>query len=125
VPDAVHAEYGEAGGTPVITLLACSLMDQRIQIELTPGTHLAVLYGGAMTAEERTTCNYGLEPSLQQLASSHGMRVGAVDNTGEVRAIERSDHPFFMGTLYQPQLRSQPGAPHPVFTGLLKAAAAR
>jgi CTP synthase (UTP-ammonia lyase) len=53
------------------------------------------------------------------------MRVAAVDNTGEVRAIERPDHPFFMGTLYRPQLRSQPGAPHPVFTGLLKAAAVR
>jgi CTP synthase (UTP-ammonia lyase) len=90
VPDAV---YGEAGGTPAITLLACSLMDQRIQIELTPGTRLAVLYGGAATAEERTTCNYGLEPSLKHLASSHGMRVSAVDNTGEVRAIERADHP--------------------------------
>jgi CTP synthase (UTP-ammonia lyase) len=100
-------------------------MELRIQIELTPGTRLAVLYGGAATAEERTTCNYGLEPSFQHLASSHGMRVGAVDNTGEVRAIERPDHPFFVGTLYQPQLHSQPGAPHPIFTGLLKAAAAR
>jgi CTP synthase (UTP-ammonia lyase) len=125
VRDAVHAEYGEAGGTPVITLLTCSLMEQRIQIELTPGTRLAVSYGGAATAEGLTTCNYGLEPTLQHLASSHGLRVSAVDNTGEVRAIERPDHPFFMGTLYQPQLRSQPGAPHPVFMGLLKTAAAR
>jgi len=53
------------------------------------------------------------------------MRVAAVDDTGEVRAIERPEHPFFIGTLYQPQLRSQPGALHPVFAGLLKAAAAR
>jgi hypothetical protein len=27
-----------------------------------------------------------------------------------------------VGTLYQPQLRSAPGAPHPVFLGLLDAA---
>lgn len=121
--DAVHAEYGETG-TQVITLLACSLMDQRIQIAMMPGSRLAALYG-TTGANERTTCNYGLAPELQHLASDHGMRVSATDNTGEVRAIERIDHPFFLGTLFQPQLRSTPAAPHPVFTGLLQAAAAR
>ncbi|MFI5282098.1 MAG: hypothetical protein ACHQ0J_03100 [Candidatus Dormibacterales bacterium] len=50
------------------------------------------------------------------------MRVSATDDTGEVRAIERVDHPFFVGTLFQPQLKSRPGAPHPVFIGLLEAA---
>ncbi len=39
----------------------------------------------------------------------------------QVRAIERVDHPFFLATLYQPQLRSEPGRPHPVFVGLLNA----
>ena len=115
--DAAHAEYGEAG-TQVITLLACSLMDQRIEIAIVPGSRLAALYG---SADERTTCSYGLAPELQHLASDHGMRVSATDNTGEVRAIERIDHPFFLGTLFQPQLRSTPAAPHPVFTGLLQA----
>ena len=100
-------------------------MDQRIQIAILPGSRLSALYGGASSADERTTCNYGLAPELQDLASQHGMRVSATDNTGEVRAIERTDHPFFLGTLFQPQLRSTPTAPHPVFTGLLHAAAAR
>jgi CTP synthase (UTP-ammonia lyase) len=55
------------------------------------------------------------------VADQHGMRLAAVDETGEVCAIERVDHPFFIGTLYQPQLTSTPGAPHPVFIGLLSA----
>jgi CTP synthase (UTP-ammonia lyase) len=49
------------------------------------------------------------------------MRAVAVDNTGEVRAVERTDHPFFLATLYQPQLRSEPRRPHPIFVGLLRA----
>ena len=49
------------------------------------------------------------------------MVVSAVDDTGEVRAIERADHPFFVGTLYQPQLRSTPEAPHPVWLGFVDA----
>jgi CTP synthase (UTP-ammonia lyase) len=123
VADAVHAEYGDAG-TPIITLLACSLMDQEISVNLTPGSRLERLYGASHSAE-RTTCNYGLAPDVAYLAEQYGMRISATDSTREVRAIERVDHPFFIGTLYQPQLRSAPGAPHPVFSGLLEAAALR
>jgi CTP synthase (UTP-ammonia lyase) len=100
-------------------------MDQQISIELTQGSLLRGLYGGLAHAIERTTCNYGLAPGAQELANAHGMRVAAIDATGEVRAIERVEHPFFVGTLYQPQLSSTPEKPHPVFTGLLQAAARR
>jgi CTP synthase (UTP-ammonia lyase) len=120
IADATHAEYGP-GGTPVITLLACSLQDQTISLELTPGSLLAQLYGNLVAVED-TTCSYGLAPELQHIAGEHGMRIAATDATGEVRAIERNDHPFFVGTLYQPQLRSASDSPHPVFIGLLDAA---
>jgi CTP synthase (UTP-ammonia lyase) len=120
IADASHAEYGP-GGTPVITLLSCSLQDQTITVDLAPGSRLANLYG-VSRAVERTTCSYGLAPEVQHIANEDGLRVSATDDTGEVRAIERVDHPFFVATLYQPQLRSAPGAPHPVFVGLLEAA---
>ena len=123
IADASHAEYGPAG-TPVITLLSCSLQDQTIAVDLVPGTLLARLYGRSHVIE-RTACSYGLAPEAQFIASAHGMRITATDGTGEVRAIERVDHPFFVGTLYQPQLSSAEGAPHPVFVGLLEAARAR
>jgi CTP synthase (UTP-ammonia lyase) len=122
IADAAHAEYGP-GGTPVITLLACSLQDQTITVELAPGSLLAELYGSPHAAEY-TTCAYGLAPDMQHIAAEHGMRIAATDATGEVRAIERVDHPFFVGTLFQPQLRSTRAVPHPVFVGLLDAARA-
>lgn len=120
IGDAAHAEYGP-GGTPVITLLECSLQDQRITVELAPGSLLAER-NGSLLVIEHTTCSYGLAPKMQHIAGEHGMRIAGTDATGEVRAIERVDHPFFVGTLYQPQLRSAPGAPHPVFVALLDAA---
>jgi CTP synthase (UTP-ammonia lyase) len=122
IVDAAHAEYGP-GGTPVITLLECSLQDQTITVELARGSLLAKLYG-AERVVEHTTCSYGLSPDLQHIADEHGMRIAATDATGEVRAIERVDHPFFVATLYQPQLRSAPGAAHAVFLGLLDATCA-
>ena len=122
IGDAAHAEYGP-GGTPVITLLECSLQDQAITVELAPRSLLARLYG-TESVVEHTTCSYGLAPEVQHIAGEHGMRIAGIDGTGEVRAIERIDHPFFVGTLYQPQLQSADGTPHPVFTGLLEAAQA-
>lgn len=86
------------------------------------GSQLEQLYGRRI-ATERTTCNYGLAPAVQHIADEHGMRIAATDQTGEVRAIERPEHPFFIGTLYQPQLSSSERSPHSVFVGLINAAA--
>jgi len=119
IADATHAEYGH-GGTPVVTLLSCSLADTSIDIELAPGSRLAAAYG-VVTARERTTCNYGLEPTMAHVAGAGGMVVAARDATGEVRAVERTDHPFFVATLYQPQLSSWPHRPHPIWSGFVRA----
>lgn len=120
LPDASHAEYGPAGH-PVITLLACSLLDQTISVEIASGSVLHSVYGRSH-ATEKTTCSYGLALDAQHIAGEHGMAVSATDDTGEVRAVERTDHPYFVATLFQPQLSSAAGSPHPVFVGLLLAA---
>jgi CTP synthase (UTP-ammonia lyase) len=108
----------------VISLLACSLMGRQITVDLRPGTRLRGLHDRSPVVEQ-TTCNYGLDPAMQGIAEEHGMVVSGTDDTGEVRAVERPDHPFFVATLYQPQLSSTPGRPHPVFTGFVSAVARR
>ena len=124
ISDASHAEYGNPG-THIVTLLSCSLRDNVIDLDLTPGSMLRTLHGNAATVQERTTCNYGLEPAFAHIASEQGMIVAGIDNTGEVRAIERTDHPFFVGTLYQPQLTTSADQPHPIWLGFVRAVAAR
>ena len=42
---------------------------------------------------------------------------------GDVRATELPSHPFFIATLFQPQLGSDRGHPHPLITAFLEAAA--
>lgn len=104
----------------MVTPLSCSLDQQEIAVSLIPDSRLADLHGATKT-RERTTCNYGLSPDFGFLASSGGLAIAATDATGEVRAVERPDHPFFIATLYQPQLTTAPGAAHPVFVGFLSA----
>jgi CTP synthase (UTP-ammonia lyase) len=119
--DASHAEYG-ASGTPVVAPFTCSPEQVESTVYLARGSLLARLHATAETVEA-TTCSYGLAPGFGAIASSGGMMVAATDGAGGVRAVERPGHPFFIGTLYQPQLKSAPGSPHPVFAGLLRAAA--
>ena len=103
-----------------MSLLECSLNGKQITLNLAQGSRLAQLYGTSSPIEQ-TTCNYGLSPPVQHLASSHGMIIAASDETGEVRAIERPNHPFFIATLYQPQLSSTPKRPHPLLTAFIDA----
>jgi CTP synthase (UTP-ammonia lyase) len=119
IADAHHRESSE-DGTAIVSLLACALTDDTITISLTPGTRTAGLYGTAQ-AVERTTCSYGLNPTYGHIADEGGMVVTATDDTDEVRAIERSDHPFFVATLFQPQLSSTPADPHPNLRGFVEA----
>lgn len=109
----------------MVSALSCSINGLDISISPTKGSVLATLHAGVDSLTEHTTCNYGLNPELDKIASIGGLRVSAFDELNEVRAIERADHPFFVATLYQPQLRSSQAAPHPIFVSLLRAAEAR
>jgi CTP synthase len=45
--------------------------------------------------------------------------------TGYPEAFEIEDHPFYAAVLYHPEYLSRPGKPHPLFTGLIRAAKER
>ncbi len=122
VEDASHAEYGGTG-TMVVSPLTCSLVDSQIEVNITPESRLAQIHHG-LSSIERTHCSYGLAPGFSHIASQGGMAVSAIDGTGEVRAVERTDHPLFLATLYQPQRSSRPGAPHPIWRAFIAAATA-
>ncbi|MGH9671435.1 MAG: hypothetical protein ACRD3A_15130 [Terriglobales bacterium] len=50
-----------------------------------------------------------------------GMKISALGHQGETRAIELEGHPFFVATLFQPQLTSKAtGQPHPLIQAFLK-----
>ena len=118
----MHAEYPGVVGTAVVTALACSLTATEIIIDVEPVSQVAAASRGATRLVERTNCNYGLEPSMAWIAEAEGLRVVARDDTGEARAVERTDHPFFVATLYQPQ--RHPDQPHPLLIAFARAAGA-
>ncbi|HEY9181592.1 MAG TPA: CTP synthase [Gammaproteobacteria bacterium] len=118
--DADHAETAPDAGRAVIALLACALVDATDSVELVPGTRTAAAYG-CPRATEGYRCRYGLNPRFQAALVCGPLRASAHDGAGEVRAVELEDHPFFVGTLFQPERAALKGELPPLVSAFVRA----
>jgi CTP synthase (UTP-ammonia lyase) len=100
--EALHAETSPEADDPVIAPLICSLVEVRGGLELEPGSRLRAIYGREV-ANEEYHCNYGLSPRYALRLLSGPLKIAARDDEGSVRAVELGGHPFFIGTLFQPE----------------------
>jgi len=128
--DVGHAEYLPSGDQPsdlgkfLIVPLACSLVGHEDAARITPGS-LAEQILGAERTVERYHCSFGLNPDHLGTLSEHGLRFTGHDEDGQVRIAELPGHPFFLGTLFQPELAGDETRPHPIAAALARAAVAR
>jgi CTP synthase (UTP-ammonia lyase) len=107
----------------LIVPLACSLVGQEGAVRVTPGS-LAERALGAEQTLERYRCSYGLSPAFLDVIRAHGLCFTGVDENGEVRIAELPGHPFFLATLFQPELAGDGTRPHPIIRALAAAATA-
>lgn len=114
-PDA--AEY-------LIVPLECSLKGHEEAVMIVPGT-LAAKISGPGRRTERYHCSYGLNQDYLDALTSGGLRFSGFDDSGHVRIVELPGHPFFMGTLFQPELQGDGTQPHPIIRAFAVAAAER
>ena len=120
--DAAHAEYNPYASNLFITPLSCSLVGQRMEVEIEPGSRVEAIYG-SKSAFEQYYCNFGLNPEYQQRLHEAGLRIVGRDANGEARILTLPKHRFFVATLFVPQLTSSPDHPHPMIRAFLKTAA--
>jgi CTP synthase (UTP-ammonia lyase) len=118
--DATHAEYDPYASRLFISELTCSLAGREMQLRFSGASRVAAWYGST-TAIEQYYCNFGVNPKYVSLLSSGNLKIVGCDAEGEVRVVEMPDHRFFVGTLYVPQMRSTPDAPHPLVTAFSRA----
>jgi CTP synthase (UTP-ammonia lyase) len=120
---AAHAENTPtaASADAVVVPLACSLVGHEGGIDLTAGS-LAEQLIGAERSVERYHCQFGPSAHHVDLLREHGMRFTGTDTEGEVRIAELPGHPFFLASLFQPELAGDGTVPHPLVRGLATAA---
>jgi CTP synthase (UTP-ammonia lyase) len=118
--EADHAETNPSAPLPLIAPLTCSLVEVQDTIYLKPGSRIAAIYGRTEIVESYH-CSYGLNPHYHALFEQGGMHITGVDVNGEARVIELAGHPFFVGTLFQPERSAFAGVAHPLIIAYLQA----
>jgi CTP synthase (UTP-ammonia lyase) len=99
---AANAETNPDAEDPLIAPLVCSLVEVRGGLHFEPGSRLRTFYGRD-SANEEYHCNYGFNPHHVHRLQSGPLKIAARDDDGSVRAVELDEHPFFIGTLFQPE----------------------
>jgi CTP synthase (UTP-ammonia lyase) len=119
IRDAQHAEYDPYASNLFISSLTCSLAGRAMQLDFAAGSRVARMYG-ATTATEEYYCNFGVNPDVIPVLRNGALKVVGSDAEGDVRVLELPTHPFFVATLFVPQARSRPDAPHPLVNAFLQ-----
>jgi CTP synthase (UTP-ammonia lyase) len=115
-----HAENDPDADDLLIEPLSCSLVGHEATVTVEPGS-LAQSVMGAEKTVERYFCAYGPSRHLDTLRA-HGLRFSGHDEDGHVRIAELPGHPFFLATLFQPELSGEDSRPHPIVRALARAA---
>jgi CTP synthase (UTP-ammonia lyase) len=114
-----HAETNPEGNILVVTQLACSLAGKTDQIFFKPDSCLYSIFKEKSTMGDYQ-CRYGLNSVWKDRLESAGLCFSGYDAAGEVRAFELANHPFFMGTLFQPELSALRNVTHPLIEAFVK-----
>jgi len=92
--------------------------------DLGEGTIAHEAYGSA-SIEERHRHRYEINPEYVDRIREAGLVFSGTSPSGvlmEIAELPKSEHPFFLGTQFHPELKARPLAPHPLFSAFLKAA---
>ncbi|WP_329333402.1 hypothetical protein OG866_09845 [Streptomyces sp. NBC_00663] len=118
-----HAENDPDADDFLIEPLACSLVGHEGVVTIEPGSLAQSVIGSERTVE-RYFCAYGPSRHLDTLRA-HGLRFSGYDEDGHVRIVELPEHPFFLASLFQPELSGDGSRPHPMVRALARAAVAQ
>jgi len=97
-------------------------------VVLEPGSMASMLFGNATTIRQRFRHRYEVDPSYIERLNDAGMHFSGrhpKQPIMQVFELNRSVHPYFIGTQFHPELSSRPLAPHPYFLGFIAATMVR
>ncbi|CAN5291284.1 CTP synthase [soil metagenome] len=139
IKDASSTEFGPAENPLVGLMTEWVQGNERIQREaggdlggtmrlgafeaiLEPGSKVAEIYGG-VAISERHRHRYEVNIGYREAIEAAGLKFTGLSPDGVLpEIVERTDHPWFIGVQFHPELKSRPFAPHPLFASFIDAA---
>ena len=140
IKDANSAEFDPTTKNPVIATMAGQEKivagDADMGGTMRLGLYKAKLKDGSIVSRvynsseisERHRHRYEVNNDYREAISATGLVFSGISPDGNlVEFVEYPEniHPYFVGTQAHPEFRSRPTRPHPLFSGLIKAAVAR
>jgi CTP synthase len=124
-------EFDERTQEPVVTLMQdqTEVVDKGGTMRL--GSYHCVLAEGSLAHRlygevdvyERHRHRFEVNNRYRERLEQAGLRISGVNpELGLVEMVELPDHPFFIGCQAHPEFKSKPFAPHPLFSGFIRAA---
>jgi CTP synthase len=105
--------HGDLGGTMRLGAFPAAL---------DPGSRVAEIYGDTMISE-RHRHRYEVNTKYRDKLEAAGLRFSGMSPDGVLpEIVERTDHPWFIGVQFHPELKSRPFEPHPLFASFIAAA---
>jgi CTP synthase len=139
VPDANSSEFGPVK-EPVVGLMTEWMRGNELEIraaegdlggtmrlgayraELMPGSKIAAIYGAA-SISERHRHRFEVNTAYREKLAEKGLIFAGMSPDGLLpETIELSNHPWFIGVQFHPELKSRPFDPHPLFASFIAAA---
>ncbi len=108
-----RSQNDEKGGTMRLGAYTASLIE---------GSKIAEIYK-TNTVSERHRHRYEVDIQFKKQLEDAGLKFSGLSPDGKLpETVEYSDHPWFVGVQYHPELKSKPFAPHPLFSSFILAA---
>ena len=120
--DAEHGETSPDATRALLTPLTCALVEAIDSIHLVEGSLIAKAYESA-DIREGYRCRYGVNPEFERELLTQQLHAVGHDSAGDLRAVELTDHPFFVATLFQPERAALKGLLPPLVKALIEACA--
>ena len=90
--------------------------------QLLRGSRIADIYG-TTDISERHRHRYEVNMAYRKVLEASGLIFSGISPDGKLpEIVERTDHPWFIGVQFHPELKSRPFDPHPLFASFIRAA---
>lgn len=117
--NAQHAEYSFEADNLFISKLVCSLKGTTDKVFLAKDSLVGTIYD-SKEIEAHYYCGYGLNENFKGTFENDDFMISGIDKNNSIRILELKNHPFFVASVFIPQVDSSFDKPNKLITEFVK-----
>lgn len=117
--NARHAEYSSDLDNQFISKMSCSLKGTKDSVILLNDSIVGRVYD-SKEIEGNYFCSYGLNTDYKSIFEQSDFVISGYDTESAIRILELKNHPFFIATVFVPQVDSSFDKPNPLITEFVR-----